>query len=187
MNASRRSVVKGAAALAGMTLPLTALSAHASNRRDLTADSLRALDKLEGHDPRAKSLAGRARGVLVFPSIVKAGLVFGGETGDGTLLHNGHAERFYNISGASWGLQIGGEAFSLALFFMKESALDYLRKSAGFSLGTGPSIVVVSKGAGAEANTTTLTHDVYAFAFGQKGLMADLTIEGKKITPIHPS
>jgi lipid-binding SYLF domain-containing protein len=179
-------MMTGALAFSGVSSLLAATSAEAS-RGELAADALRALHKLENQDAQARSLAKHARAILVFPSIVKAGLVFGGETGDGALLVGGKAERFYNISGASWGLQIGGQAFSLALYFMTQSSLSYLRKSAGFAIGTGPSIVVVSKGAGAHADTTTLTHDVYAFPYGQKGLMADLTLQGTKITPIHPS
>ncbi len=69
---------------------------------------------------------------------------------------------------------------------MNDGALRYLHKSEGFSAGTGPSIVVVNKGAAAEADTTTVTHDVYAFPFNGKGLMADLTLQGTKITRIHP-
>ena len=186
MNATRRSIVTGAAALAGAIGPFAVPAALAASRAGLTADALGALHKLEAEDDGARALARRARAILVFPSIVKAGLVFGAETGDGALLVGGAAEGFYNISGASWGLQIGGQAFSLALFFMNPSSLRYLRRSAGFSVGTGPSIVVVSKGAGAHADTTTLSHDVYAFPFSQKGLMADLTLQGTKITAIHP-
>ena len=88
-------------------------------------------------------------------------------------------------SGGSWGLQIGGQDFSYAVFFMKDSALNYLNRTGGFEAGTGPSIVVINQGAGAEANSTTLTHDVYAFPFNQKGLMADLTLQGTKIPQIH--
>jgi lipid-binding SYLF domain-containing protein len=123
---------------------------------------------------------------LVFPSVLKAGFVFGGETGNGVLLVNGHADGFYNLTGGSWGLQIGGEDFGYVVFFMNDASLAYLKKSDGFAAGTGPSIVVINAGAGAEANTTTITHDVYAFPFNEKGLMADLTLQGTKITRIHP-
>jgi len=160
--------------------------AHADAREQLAADGARALHKLEATDHRARRLAHGARAILVFPSVLKAGLVFGGETGNGVLLVNGHPEGYYNLTGGSWGLQIGGQDFSYALYFMTDSALDYLRKSDGFSAGTGPSIVVVNKGAGAEADITTVTHDVYAFPFSEKGLMADLTLQGTKITRIHP-
>ena len=124
--------------------------------------------------------------MLVFPSVLKAGFVFGAETGDGVLFEGGKAVGFYNLSGGSWGLQIGGQDFAYALFFMTDGSLDYLRKSDGFSAGTGPSITVINAGAAAEANTTTVSQDVYAFPFNGKGLMADLTLQGTKITRIHP-
>jgi len=160
--------------------------AWADSREQLAADGTRALHKLEAAEPRSKRFAHEARAVLVFPSVLKAGFVFGGETGNGVLFEHGRPVGYYNMSGGSWGLQIGGQDFSYALFFMTDSSLDYLKKSDGFSAGTGPSIVVVNKGAGAEADTTTLSHDVYAFPFGEKGLMADLTLQGTKITRIHP-
>ena len=183
METTRRLILAGGLGLAGGILPL---AAEASSRSELAADGRRALAKLVDTEPKARRVSRQARAVLVFPQIIKAGLVFGGETGDGVLLVNGAAEGFYNISGGSWGLQIGGQTFGFALFFMNESSLRYLRKSAGFSVGSGPNIVVVGKGAGAEVNTTTLTQDVYAFPFNQKGLMAELTLQGTKITRIHP-
>ncbi len=112
--------------------------------------------------------------------------MFGAESGNGVLLIHGRAAGFYNLSGGTWGLQIGGEKFSCALFFMNDGSLSYLKKSDGFAAGTGPSIVVINKGAAAEANTTTIAKDVYAFPFNEKGLMADLTLQGTKITRIHP-
>ena len=184
MQSTRRLILAGGLGLAGgLIVPL---AAQASSRAELTADGRRALAKLEATEPKARRIARQARAVLVFPQIVKAGLVFGGETGNGVLLVGGGAEGFYNISGGSWGLQIGGQTFGFDLFFMTESSLRYLRKSGGFSVGSGPSIVVVGKGAGAEVDTTTVTQDVYAFPFNQKGLMADLTLQGTKITRIHP-
>ena len=183
MASTRRLILAGGIAVAGGLVPL---AAEASDRAGLTADGLAALHKLEASEPRARRLARRARAVLVFPKILKAGLVFGGQTGDGVLLTGGRPEGFYNLSGGSWGLQVGGQTFGFALFFMTESSLSYLRKSAGFSVGSGPSIVVLKQGAGAEVDSTTVTQDVYAFPFNQKGLMADLTLQGTKITRIHP-
>ena len=121
----------------------------------------------------------------MFPHILKAGFVFGGESGNGVLFVHGRPEGIYNLSGGSWGLQIGAQDFSYALFFMTDSSLSYLRRSAGFAVGTGPSITVINQGAAAAADTTTLSHDVYAFPFNAKGLMADLTLQGTKISRIH--
>ncbi len=186
MTSTRRAMVTGALALAGASGPLAIAPAYAASRRELTRDGREALSKLERSEPRSRLFARRARAVLVFPRIIKAGLVFGGQTGDGVLLEGGRAAGFYNITGGSWGLQIGAQTFGFALFFMTSSSLRYLERSAGFSVGTGPSVVVVKKGAGAEVDTTTLTQDVYAFPFNQKGLMADLSLQGAKITRIHP-
>ncbi|HEX4182364.1 MAG TPA: lipid-binding SYLF domain-containing protein [Caulobacteraceae bacterium] len=186
MNLTRRSVSTAVVLLASVTGPIAVSSAHADSREDLTTDGRRTLAKLEATDERAARIARHARAILVFPSVLKAGFIFGGQTGNGVLLEHGSPAGFYNLTGGSWGLQIGGQDFSYVLFFMNEKALGYLNSSAGFSAGTGPSIVVINKGAGAEVNTTTLSQDVYAFPFNAKGLMADLTLQGTKITRIHP-
>jgi lipid-binding SYLF domain-containing protein len=187
MNFTRRSLTAAVFATACAVAPMMAASpVQAASAEALAADGARSLHKLEAMDPAARVYERHAKAVLVFPSILKAGLVFGGETGDGVLLVHGRPVGYYNLSGGSWGLQAGGQSFSYALFFMTDSSLDYLKKSDGFSVGTGPSIVVVKAGAGAAADVTTLTQDVYAFPYGQKGLMADLTLQGTKISRIHP-
>jgi lipid-binding SYLF domain-containing protein len=186
MNLTRRSIAATALVLASPIGPLISSAAHADSREKLAANAVAALHTLEETEPRSRYYAKHAVAALVFPSILKAGFVFGGETGNGVLLEHGRAAGYYNISGGSWGLQIGGQDFSYALFFMTPSALDYLKKSDGFSAGTGPSITVINQGAAAEANSTTLSQDVVAFPFNGKGLMADLTLQGTKITRIHP-
>jgi lipid-binding SYLF domain-containing protein len=164
------------------TIP-TALALSAAQ---ITSECRSTLQLLQAREPSSRRFVRQARGVLVFPSIYKAGLVFGAESGNGVLLIKGRAAGFYNLSGGSWGLQAGAQKFSYVVFFMNDSALRYLRRSQGFAAGTGPSIVVINKGASAEADTTTLAKDVYAFPFNGEGLMADLTLQGTKISPIHP-
>ncbi|HEX4196834.1 MAG TPA: lipid-binding SYLF domain-containing protein [Caulobacteraceae bacterium] len=186
MNTTRRTLAAGALALAATFGPLALSTAHADSREQLIADGMRALHRLEATEPQSRYFARHARAVLIFPSVLKAGFVFGGETGNGVLFVGGRPAGFYNLTGGSWGLQIGGQDFSYALFFMTPGALEYLNRSGGFAAGTGPSITVINAGAAAEANTTTLTHDVYAFPFNGKGLMADLTLQGTKISRIHP-
>jgi len=138
---------------------------------DLTTDAIVPTDR-------------RARGVLVFPSIVKAGFMFGGQMGDGVLMTKGRTAGYYNSLAASYGLQAGIQVFGYALFFMNDGALSYLDKSDGWEIGVGPSIVVVDAGVGKSLTSTTITQDVYAFIFDQKGLMAGLGIQGSKITKI---
>jgi lipid-binding SYLF domain-containing protein len=183
---NRRSLAVAAIALTTVFGPFAVTAASADPASRLTATGERALHKLERLEPRSIYFAKHAKAILVFPGILKAGFVFGAETGNGVLLVNGRADSFYNLSGGSWGLQIGGEDFGYVVFLMTESSLDYMKTNGGFSAGTGPSIVVVNKGAGGEVDTSTLTQDVYAFPFNQKGLMADLTLQGTKITRIHP-
>jgi len=186
-NASRRAVVASAAA--AFALGLRPAPAHADTAGVITADSKRALDTLYAKSDKARQLGAKARAVLIFPKIFKAGLVLGGQGGQGALfMSDGAAEpaAFFEIGAASFGLQAGMQTFSYALFFITDSALDYLRKSSGWAIGSGPSLVVVDKGFAKSLNTTTLNQDVYAIPFGQEGLMAGLGLEGSKITQIHP-
>src|SRR5215467_5966878 len=133
----------------------------------------------------SSALAAQAKGILIFPSIVKAGFLFGGQYGEGVLLKHGRTAGYYNSVAASYGLQAGVQSFGYAMFFMNDSALAYLDKSEGFEIGVGPSIVVVDAGTAKTLTTTTGRSDVYAFIFSQKGLMAGLGLQGSKISRIE--
>jgi lipid-binding SYLF domain-containing protein len=164
---------------------LVALPALAKDRGKLVSRARESLRELEASSPAARRSSKSAHAVLVFPSVLKAGFVFGAETGDGVLFRGGKVAGYYNLSGGSWGLQIGGQNFAYALFLMTPKALKYLEESDGWQAGTGPSITVINKGAAAEVDTTTATHDVLAFPYNGKGLMADLTFQGAKITRLR--
>jgi len=185
MNSTRRGLFAILAGLGGATA-LRPINANAASAREIDREVNRALQTLYATQPKARELGQRAQAVLVFPRIVKAGLVLGGQGGNGALRVNGRTVGYYNIAAASFGLQAGVQTFSYALFFMNEAALDYLTKSNGWAIGSGPSVVVVDKGVARSLTSTTLTQDVYAFPFGQHGLMAGLGLEGSKITRIHP-
>jgi lipid-binding SYLF domain-containing protein len=122
----------------------------------------------------------------VFPTIIKAGLLIGGQSGDGCLRVGSQTVGYYNIAAASLGLQAGVQSFGYALFFMTESALRYLSNSDGWAIGSGPSVVVLDKGTAASMTSTTLSQDVYTMPFAQYGVMAGLGLEGSKITRINP-
>jgi lipid-binding SYLF domain-containing protein len=184
MTFTRRSTFVAGLALAASPLATTA-QAQAFSRSGLADRGRAALDQLYAAEPNTRFLGRRARAVLIFPSIIKGGLIWGGESGNGVLLVGGRPQGYYNTSAASFGLQIGGQKFSLAMFFMNDRSLGYLHRSSGFAIGTAPNIVVVNAGAAAVANTTDLTQDVYVVPFGQKGLMAGIDIHGSKITPIR--
>ncbi len=176
-----------------MALGLTAVSplmlvtpiAYAASAEDLNRDAAQALDKLYKTNPVAADLGKRAHTVLVFPNIVKAGLIFGGSYGEGVHLKAGKVANYYNSVSASWGLQAGAQSYGYAMFLMNEKATDYLERSKGWEVGVGPTVVVVNEGAAANLTSTTLSSDAYAFVFDQQGLMASLSIEGSKISVIN--
>lgn len=161
-----------------------ALGASAS---ELDHQATQALRRLYRDTPGAKELGAKAVAVLIFPSIKKGGLIIGGQFGDGVLRKGTKTVGYYRSVAASYGLQAGGQAFSYVLFFMDDASLQYLDKSDGWEVGTGPSLVVLDKGFGKSMTTTTLKSGVYAYIFGQKGAMAGLGIQGSKITRIHPN
>jgi lipid-binding SYLF domain-containing protein len=158
-------------------VPATAAGGQAIER-----DARAALESLYRNNEGARALRPNAKAVLVFPKMLKAGFMFGGQIGEGALFRGGKVAGFYNSVAASYGFQAGAQVFGYALFFMSDSALSYLDKSGGFELGSGPSFVVVDEGMAKSLSSTTLTQDVYAFVFDQKGLMGGLGIQGSKIT-----
>ncbi|MRR34774.1 twin-arginine translocation pathway signal protein [bacterium] len=161
-------------------------TAHAASKAEIDSDVDAALKKLYESTPAAKALSEKATAILVFPSIVKGGLIIGGQYGEGALREQGKSSGYYRSVALSYGLQAGAQTFGYALFFMNKEALDYLNKSEGWELGVGPTIVVVDKGAATSLTTTTAKDDIYAFFFDQRGLMAGLGLQGTKITRIEP-
>jgi len=166
--------------------PVVAQEKGKTAAAELTADSKAALNQLTAKVPQAKALAPKALAILVFPDVKKAGLMVGGQYGEGTLLKGGKATAFYKTTGASFGLQAGGQKYGYAMFFMNAKALGQLDEAKGFEVGVGPSYVLVDEGKGKSTTTTTIDKDIYAFIFSQEGLMAGLGIQGNKIAKITP-
>lgn len=160
-------------------------SAHAESRAGLERSSRVALNTLIAQNAIARELSTKAAAILVFPSVKKAGLMIGGQYGEGVLWRGDKAAAFYNTGGASFGFQAGAQEYGYALFFMKEEAVNALNVAQGFEVGVGPSIVVIDQGMGNSTSTTTMQKDIYAFIFRQKGLMAGIGVQGNKITKIN--
>src|SRR6516165_6731662 len=163
--------------------PPIALAASAG---EIDRNATQALTTLYRTTPGAKELANNAKGVLVFPHIVKGGLIVAGQYDDGALRKRGRTVGYYRSVSASVGFQAGAQSFGYVLFFMDNDSLSYLDQSDGWELGTGPSLVVLDKGFCKNLSTTTLQKGVYAYIFSQKGLMGGMGIQGSKITKIHP-
>jgi lipid-binding SYLF domain-containing protein len=164
---------------------LKAGEAAAATKADIDRAADAALKQLYAKDVFSQDLSKTAKGILVFPRITKAGFVLGASIGDGALRQGGKTVGYYESFAASYGFQAGVQWFGYALFFMTDGALRYLDNSAGWEVGVGPSLVVVDKGMATRHSSTTLTQDVYAFIFNQKGLMAGAGIEGSKITKVR--
>jgi len=166
-----------------LVVPRPAMAADAAA---ISRDAHAALNTLYAKELVPSLLREKAKAVLVFPSILKAGFIVGGQGGNGALIENGKTVAYYNISAASYGLQAGIQEFGYAMFLMTDSARAYIDKSKGWEIGVGPSVVIVDAGAAKSLTTTTAKDDVYAFIFSQKGLMAGIGIQGSKITRINP-
>ena len=154
---------------------------------EISADAQAALTELYAKVPKTKDLGARAEAILVFGKVRKAGLGIGGQHGRGALLKRGKAVAYYDTTGASVGLQIGAQSYGYAMFFMNAKALQQLDKADGFEVGVGPTVVVMDEGKAKNLTTTTMKDDIYAFIFGQKGLMGGIGIQGNKITKINPN
>jgi len=182
------SIMRLGFAISAITLAISTSSVSlAASKATIDRDAKATLDKLYKNNPGAKALGDKSVGVLVFPSIVKGGFIIAGQFGDGALRRNGKSVAYYRSLAASYGFQAGAQAFGYVLFFMDEDSLRYLDNSAGFELGTGPSLVVLDSGFGKNFSTTTLQKGIYAFIFNQKGLMGGVGIQGTKITKINPN
>lgn len=174
------------AILAAAVLFFTTSVATAETAAMIDSEVDMAIEKLYKEIPVATDLSKSAKGILVFPNVIKAGLIVGAQYGQGALRTDNKTTGYYNTVAASYGLQAGAQSFGYAMFFMTDDALAYLKNSSGWEIGVGPSIVVVDEGLARSLTSTTAKEDIYVFFFGQKGLMAGLGLQGSKITQIHP-
>ena len=180
----RRNIMAVFLMAAALSIVAFSGSAKAASAGEIRSKSQQALKKLYRTNPVAHNISKHAKAILVFPSIVKAGLVFGGAYGEGALYKGSQVAAYYNSVTASWGLQAGAESYGYVVFLMSDKAVRYLNRSDGWEIGVGPTVVVVNDGVGKNLSTSTLKDDAYAFIFDQQGLMASLSIEGSKITRI---
>ncbi len=160
-------------------------AARAETPEDLNRQADAALQGLTSSNPTAAQLAKSAKGILIFPTIVKAGFIFGAAYGEGVMKVGSRYEGYYNSITGSWGLQAGAQSYGYALFLMTDKALQYIRDTHGWEIGTGPTVVVLDKGAEQNITTTSMKDDVYAVVFDQKGLMIGIDIKGTKISRIR--
>lgn len=157
---------------------------EADSAPEIDAEVHATLDRFFYQIGGARELASKSVGILVFPSVVKAGFGFGGEYGEGALLVRGRPVAYYNTVSASFGFQLGAQVRSVIIMFMTPEALERFRRTDGWKVGVDGSIAIITLGVGGSIDTNRITSPVVGFILDPKGLMYNLTLEGSKITRI---
>ncbi|WP_321786036.1 YSC84-related protein [Burkholderia pyrrocinia] len=182
------AVMLGSLALAGCTTtsdkPENA-STSASKRQSIDASVNATLSRLYSTVPGSRELVAKSRGVLVFPNVLQAGFIVGGQSGNGALRVGGSTVGYYNTSSLSVGLQAGAQSKAIVFLFMTQDALDSFRKSDGWAAGADASVAVVKVGANGAVDTTTATAPVEVLILTNAGLMGDLSVNGTKVTKLN--
>ena len=159
--------------------------ALAKTAQEINASVNASLDRFYKQVKGGKELAGKAKGVLVLPGVVKAGLIVGAEYGEGALRVGGKTVSYYNLAAGSVGFQIGGEAKDIIMMFMTDAALKQFQASKGWEVGVDGNVALVNIGGGERADFTKMNDPIIAFVFDVKGLMADISLKGAKLTKIQ--
>lgn len=165
-----------------MTIGSSTSFAKSAKEIDISVDV--ALDQFKKDIKGGEEFLNGAKGVLVFPSVVKAGIGIGGEYGEGALRIDGKTADYYSTAGASFGFQLGAQSMRVILVFMQEDALKKFRNSAGWEAGVDGSVALVELGGGGAIDTTNIKDPIVGFVFGNKGLMYNLSLQGSKYTKI---
>ncbi|KAA1012128.1 hypothetical protein FVF58_13550 [Paraburkholderia panacisoli] len=177
----------GGLALAGCTTTSPSSSnptpaTNASKRQSIDAAVDGTLSRLFTTVPGSRELVSKARGVLVFPSVIQAGLVVGGQYGEGALRVGGASVGYYSTASGSVGLQAGAQSKAIIFLFMTQDSLDKFRNADGWSVGGDASVALVKVGANGIIDTTTATAPVQVFVLTNSGLMGDLSLQGTKVS-----
>ena len=171
--------------LLALTGGLLSSQAYAKSAAEINIEATETLNRFKREVSGGSKFLQRASGVLIFPSVIKAGFVVGGEYGEGALRVGGKTVAYYNTASASVGFQLGAQSKSIVIVFMSAKALADFRKSDGWEAGVDGSVAVVEWGVGKDINTIDIKDPVIGFVFSNKGLMYNLTLEGSKFTRIH--
>jgi lipid-binding SYLF domain-containing protein len=175
----------GGLALAGCTTnsgnPNTPAT-DSSKRQSIDASVDGTMSRLFTTVQGSRELVSKARGVLVFPSVLQVGFVVGGQYGEGSLRVGGGTVGYYSTISGSFGLQAGAQSKAIIFLFMTQDSLDKFRSADGWSAGGDASVALVKMGANGAIDTTTATAPVEVFVLTNAGLMADVSLQGTKVS-----
>ena len=172
------------ACLALILSPFLSTPSYAKAAKEINGEVNEALTLFYQQVKGGKEFLKGAKGVLVIPNIVKAGVGVGGQYGEGALRVGGKSVNYYSLAGGSAGLQIGAQKMNLVLVFTQDEALKKFRSSSGWKAGVDASVAFVDVGADKSFDTAKMKEPIVGFVFGQKGAMAAATVEGAKFTKL---
>jgi lipid-binding SYLF domain-containing protein len=153
-----------------------------TRRRAIDAEVDNALARLYGQVEGSEQLVGRARGVVVFPSVMEAGFIVGASRGQGALRIGGKTVSYHATTSGSFGLQAGAQSTAVFLLFMTDDALRRFQNSSGWTVGADASVTLISVGATAQVTTATAQQPVIGYVLSNRGLMAGVSLDGARIT-----
>jgi lipid-binding SYLF domain-containing protein len=149
---------------------------------ELDTSAAHTLEKFLGASPMDRELAQKAAGILIFPRVTKGGAVEGGEFGRGILQVGGTSVAYYGLSGVSIGATLDAADHSEVVLFMTPDGLQRFLDTAIWTVGADAQIAVVTKGVDGTFDTETLRKPILGFVFDAHGLLADVSLEGTRIT-----
>lgn len=156
--------------------------AQSADELDAAADA--AIETLKASEPVTERMISKAKGILIFPEIIKGGFIVGAAGGKGVLRVNGKTQGYYQSVAASFGLQAGVSKYGYIMFLMDDAALEFVKETQGWEVGVGPNITIADKGIARKLSTSSVQEGIYVFFVDQKGFFAGSGLEGSKISPI---
>ncbi|RMF16158.1 MAG: hypothetical protein D6757_03255 [Alphaproteobacteria bacterium] len=162
-----------------------AAPAEAASKEKIDRSVEEALEQFYDKVKTGRGIIDRAAGVLVFPRITKGGFIVGGEYGEGALIVDGTTVGYYSSASASFGLQFGLQSKTLIIIFLSDEALEKFRNSDGWTVGVDANVTLIDIGTSTDINTIVTRTPIMAFVMNHKGLMAGISLEGTKISPIE--
>ncbi|MFZ2196668.1 MAG: YSC84-related protein [Thermodesulfovibrionales bacterium] len=183
---------RGVYNIAGLTICLALLFAFAAtdsfavSKEEIDVSVKASLDRFDKQVKGAKEFREISKGMLVIPNVTKAAFIVGGQYGQGALQEGGKTVGYYSLAAGSLGYQIGAEKFDLLIIFATDEAMKKFRNSEGWEAGVDAEVTLIDAGIDVPASTLISQHPVVGFVYGQKGLMAGVSVKGAKFTKINP-
>ena len=159
---------------------------NAKSTAEIDASIESAIERFTNEIQGGQTYLDGARGILVIPKMIKAGLVLGVEYGEGALVVDNIKVQYYRAFSGSLGLQLGIGSKDLIILFYDDEAMDDFIYSSGWQVGVDGSVAILDMGAGGSLDSTEAQDPIVGFVFGHKGLIAGLSLEGTKFTKIWP-